>query len=110
MRPLVKQLRPIRKPDEPIYLFGDAKEPLRPSGRNVELLCYWPHPPGKVVVGFTPAASIPEKRFWIVYSLGRQGELKQHGEALLKVLGKPRVIKRLEAQGQAGAFLVERGQ
>jgi hypothetical protein len=111
IRPVVQQVRERRKPDEAIYLFGDGlTDGQRPSGRNAEFLCYWPTPPGKVVLGARPGRRISDRRFWIVYSLVRPDKpAGAHVDQLERLMGPTaRVIDYVDERAQAGALLFVR--
>jgi hypothetical protein len=71
IRPAVEFVREHRKPGEAIYLTGMpaliGPDPSR--GRDLELLCYWPHPPAPfhelVRMNWS---NVPERRFWVVFA------------------------------------------
>jgi hypothetical protein len=69
LRSSIVYLEQHRQPDEPIYCLGEV-ELNAPrsifSGRHVEILCYWPNPPGKVVTVVRSFDQITENRFWVL--------------------------------------------
>jgi hypothetical protein len=109
-RQVAAYLKAHRAADEPMYLIGDCLTEGVVSGRNVELLCYWPAPPGKVVVGFVPADRIAERRFWAVYSTDPRNAkaepfLPRLRRALEPAFG---VVESYQYENQSGAVLYER--
>ena len=109
-RPVVQYLRTTRRPDEPIYLFGDSLYSAPPSGRSAEFLCYWPDAPGKVVVGYAEPSEIHEKRFWVVYSLNRADTDSPPFTKQLRGIFGPRfhVVQSCQPRKQSGTMLMER--
>lgn len=106
IRPVAQWLREHRKPDEAIYLAADG-DPRRdrPTGRNIDLKCYWPDPGGKVYELLPSPDKIHEKRFWVVYSLTKPKERFKIDPATLGIVT---TTYPAPPNAQAGAFLVER--
>jgi hypothetical protein len=109
-RQVAAYLMTHRKPDEPMYLVGDCLTEGIASGRNIELLCYWPAPPGKVVVGIAYPQNVPERRFWLVYSLDPPNPKSDPFVPKLRAIFEPRfrVIEAYQHSGQSGALCLER--
>jgi hypothetical protein len=99
-----------RKPDEPMYLVGDCLIPGIASGRNIELLCYWPDPPGDVVVGIAHPPNVSARRFWLVYSLDPPNPKKDPFVPKLRAIFEPgfRLVEAYQYGGQSGALCLER--
>jgi hypothetical protein len=109
IRDVVAHVRSRRATQEPIYLVGDALAEQRPSGRNIEFLCYWPDPPGEIVTGMRPPAQILARRFWVVYSLKRpEIGAPMFADQLRAALGPSRrVVESWQSRKQSGAMLFE---
>jgi hypothetical protein len=76
MRAIALWLRDHRQPGQAIYLAADGYQPdgtprTRVSGRNLELLCYWPDPGPPLSLTLPAPQQIPYSSFWVVYSLSR---------------------------------------
>ena len=110
MRQVTAYLMAHRKPDEPLYLVGDCLTEGIASGRNIELLCYWPAPAGRVVVGIRYPAHIAERRFWLVFSLDPPSAKNDLFVPRLRAMFEPafRVVESYQHAGQSGALLLER--
>lgn len=114
IRAVAQFLREHRRPGEAICLVGEGTEPdshFR-SGRNLELLCYWPDVPGPLYgAPETPplkdVSEIREKRFWIVFA----ALPKHHSRYMQGLLADARSVavevEKKEIPG-GGAFLFER--
>ncbi len=110
MRPVVDYVKAHRQVDEAIYLFGQDQKPAPTTGCNVEFLCYWPRPPGKVVTNYVEPSSIGERRFWVIYTLAKseRGD-KHHAQTLLAQFGPGvSVVESVQPGRQSGAMLIER--
>jgi hypothetical protein len=114
MRPIAQYLKAHRHAGEAICLVGEGTEPdahFR-SGRNLELLCYWPDVPGPLygAPGTPPlreVSEVREKRFWIVFA----ALPKHHSRYMQGLLNDARStaneVEKKEIPG-GGAFLFER--
>jgi hypothetical protein len=109
IRPVVAYVRQHRRPGEAICLVGEGtSENARwVSGRNLELLCYWPDVPEPVYRKVRDLGEIRERRFWIVYAA-----LPKHGSRYMAGLlsgarSEGTEIDHFEIPG-GGAFLFEK--
>lgn len=80
IRPVVAYVRAHRQPGEAMCLVGEGSSENAHwvSGRNLELLCYWPDVPEPVYRKMRDLGEIHERRFWIVYAA-----LPKHGSRYL---------------------------
>ena len=114
MRPIAQYVREHRRPGEAICLVGEGTSERAHfvSGRNLELVCYWPDVPGPLY-GYPPRyprlqelAQVREKRFWIVFAA-----LPEHGTRYMSGLLEQarsvgREVDRKQLPG-GGAYLFE---
>ena len=109
IRAVALWLKDHRQPGQPIYLaadgnLNDGSPRQRPSGRNIELLCYWrPSPPLYLTLG--APGQIHGGQFWIVYSVTRPGETPNYDPA---EYGQPVAPAFGFTNAQAGAILYQR--
>lgn len=109
IRPVVAYLRAHRQPGEAICLVGEGtSENARwVSGRNLELLCYWPDVPQPVYRKLNDLGDVREDRFWIVYAaLPRHGSRYMAG-LLDEARSQNTEIDHYDIPG-GGAFLFQR--
>lgn len=87
MREIATYVRAHRQPGEAICLVGEPshEDGHFTSGRNLELICYWPDVTGPLYgypPQYPPLGEIPdvrEKRFWIVFAA-----LPEHGDKYMR--------------------------
>ena len=109
IRPVVDYVRAHRQGGEAICLIGEPTSPRARfvSGRNLELLCYWPEVPAPVYGRIKDLREVRENRLWLVYAA-----LPEHGNRYMRsALDEARSIGTVlddhEIPG-GGAVLVEK--
>jgi hypothetical protein len=114
LQPAIAYLQQHRQPNEPIYCLGEPQlnEPKAIfAGRHVEILCYWPSPPGKVVTVVRSLDELRGERFWVLIPFDTQdGEPALHkAMKLLEPIATP-LDEKVEPRGGAATLYRRHGQ
>jgi len=117
MREIAQYVRAHRQPGEAICLVGEPnhKGGHFTSGRNLELVCYWPDVPGPLY-GYPPRyppleeiSDVSQPRFWIVFAA-----LPEHADKYMKrtLDEADRIAARVDSKQVpgGGAYLFEKRQ
>jgi hypothetical protein len=109
IRPVVAYVRAHRAPGEAICLVGEgtSENAAWVSGRNLELLCYWPDVPEPVYPKLRDLGDVRERRFWIVYAALPKHGSRYMGGLLREARSISTAADKYEISG-GGAILFEK--
>ena len=109
IRPVVAYVRAHRAPGEAICLVGEgtSENAAWVSGRNLELLCYWPDVPEPVYPKVRDLGDVRERRFWIVYAALPKHGSRYMGGLLREARSISTAADKYEISG-GGAILFEK--